>query len=79
MLASMSLELAHGPIDSNIIALLEKCGRRYGLSLEQMELLGQSVDTALGFVDAFDAGDADGYLDTIYWSDLEAKVQPMVA
>lgn len=75
----MSLELAHGPIDSNIIALLEKTGRRYGLSLDQMELLGQSVDTALGFVDAFEAGDADGYLDTIHWSELEAKLQPMGA
>ncbi len=72
----MSLELQHSAIDSNIIALLEQCGRRHGLSLDQMELLGQTVDSALGFVDAFEAGDADGYLDTVYWGELEALLQP---
>jgi hypothetical protein len=53
---------------------MEKCGKVLGLSLGDIELLGQCEDVALGFVKAFQAGDVSRFIAEVDWSVLDHKL-----
>ena len=50
---------------------LEMHGKRDGLPLYQMELLGQTSETAAGYVSASNLGLQEAYLQAVLWERLE--------
>jgi len=70
------LELDYGPdVPLAVLHALERAGRRIGLPLHQMELLGQDEQTARGFVAAVEEGRQEEYIEGhVDWAVLEAKL-----
>jgi hypothetical protein len=54
---------------------LVELGRREGLALWQLELLGQDEGIAETFVNAVGRGEADEFLAQVEWDALEARYQ----
>ncbi len=54
---------------------LEEAGRRAGLPLWQLELIGQDETTAVQFTQAARRGEARGFLEEVDWDVLEARFQ----
>ncbi len=71
-----SLGLSYAPhLDATTAFELEHAGRRYGLALAQIELLGQSHVTATNFISAVRTGTADRFLAGVDWDHLEHLYQ----
>lgn len=54
---------------------LEEAGRRAGVPLWRLELLGQDETTALEFTQAARRGEEQALLETVDWDVLEARFQ----
>ncbi len=58
-------------IDPVTLERLEQVGRDVGLSLGQIELLGQSQELAVDFISSAVHGDLDGFMTAVDWHRLE--------
>lgn len=61
-------------LHDDLRAALQRSARRVGLSLDQLELLGQDATAATGFVRSVSRGRSDDFLARVDWTHLEARL-----
>lgn len=74
--ARQRLDVDHAPdVPLSTLEALEQAARRTGLPLGDLELLGQTPESAQGFVSACQADAVPEYLESVDWDRLEAMRQ----
>jgi hypothetical protein len=70
----------HPSVPPALVAHMERLGRRLGLPLDTLELLGQEASVCQGFIEACGAGREREFLDLLDRDDLEQRRRsPVVA
>lgn len=64
----------HPEVSAEALERLENAARVYGLSLNELELLGQDSEYAAGFTQAVLEGDVERYLPLVPWDFLERRL-----
>jgi hypothetical protein len=78
---NLLLPLAYGPVPDGTLAAMERAGKRLGLPLDTLELLGQERALCEDFVRAARDGRASAFLGLLDLEELRAALRspPLVA